>query len=654
LFIEFCLSTIERISSYTVTPEETPMRQVRFGLNCDWFQVFCCLIAHTRSTLTIGQYEYTKILCDFPELAELEYLWTILRQLCTEFRSSMTNMDRNQNIGRLANEEFDVIVVGGGITGACVAYDAARRGLSVALLEKDDFGGATSAASSKVLHGGIRYLQQARPDKVRESALERIYFQNLVPHLCGYVPFMIPTYAGVSKGRAALFAASIAYYLATLGQNKELRNRGAAVEPAYMIDRNEVGNWVPWLLDDKSVTGALMLPECHMKSSERVTWSIIQGAVSYGAAVANYVSAEGLGFEGSTVTGISARDSVEGSTIDVAGKIVANCSGPWIGGLAPNNMRSSNSPITAFSRGSHILLRGKTTRCAIALPTTQKIQGIAGRGGRHMFMIPWRSLTLVGTSYAPQNGPLDSVAPTEDDIEQLRTGINAAVGHEFVASSNIVHAYAGVYPLTAQNVSTSVYQGTGDYKIIDHGKQDSVDGFISVFGAKFTTARILAEKACDLIARKIGKSVDRCATRYDPVPAANFGNLDDYLTEMKAKYSTVISQDQIERIVTSFGTDSVNVLDLAQQSHGLRRLLGASRTNIAAEIVFSARHEMLVHLDDLVCRRSGIGELGNPGGEILRACADLVGAELGWSGVRRAQELERSIARFPIALAEAN
>lgn len=565
------------------------------------------------------------------------------------FGRAIVEMNRKENIGRMANEEFDLIVIGGGITGTCVAYDASRRGLRVALLERGDFGGATSAASSKVLHGGIRYLQQARPDKVRESALERIYFQNLVPHLCEYVPFMIPTYGGVSKGRTALFAASIAYYLATLGQNKELRSPGIAVEPASMINRDEVHEWVPWLLHDKRITGALMLPECHMKSAERVTWSMIRGAAAYGAVVANYTSAEEVNCEGRTVTGISARDSLDGSMFQVVGKVVANCSGPWIGGFTPKKSRSPNNPITAFSRGSHILLRGETLRCAIALPTTQRIEGVAGRGGRHMFMIPWRGHTLVGTSYAPHEGSLDSVAPTEEDVEQLRIGINTAAGHDVVSHSNIVHAYAGIYPLIAQDVRSSVYQGTGDYRVIDHSKLDSVDGYVSVFGAKFTTARILAEKACDVIARKIGRDIDGCTTRHDPVPTADFGVFADYLGNMKDKYSAVISQDHIERIVTNFGTDATDVLDLAQRNTALCRPLGESRSNLAAEVIFCARNEMLVHLDDFVFRRSGIGALGNPGSKVLKTCADLMRDELGWSDMRRTEEIDRTMARFPIA-----
>lgn len=560
--------------------------------------------------------------------------------------SQQINMDRGQQIGRLAVEEFDLLVIGGGITGACVAYDAARRGARVALLERRDFGGATSASSSKVLHGGIRFLQQVRPDKVRESAFERVYFQNLVPHLCHYVPFMIPTFSVFSKGRAALFAANVAYYLATLGQNKRARNAEHRVGRSYLIGRDRVSELVPWLAESGSVNGALMLPECHMKSTERVTWSIIHGAAVYGAVVANYVSAEKLISDDGRIVGALARDETDGSSFEVSAKMVANCSGPWMRDFPLTGDSEASNPITAYSRGSHLVLKNLDLQCAIALPTLQKIEGLAGRGGRHMFLIPWRGHTLVGTSYAPHEGSLDAVAPTGDDIDQLITGINGAVGRDLITRSDIVHAYAGIYPLIADNVASSVYQGTGEYQIIDHGDRDGLEGYISVFGAKFTTARILAEKACDLIGRKLGMPLGGCSTRYDPVPLADFGSVAGYLKRMERDYHGTADRERITDVVTGYGADAPKVLDLAGSKPELGRPIGGGRDNLAAEAVFSARNEMLVHLDDYVFRRSGIGTLGNPGRAMLQNCANLIGDTLHWSRERCKSEVDRVIDRF--------
>lgn len=556
-------------------------------------------------------------------------------------------MERQKHISRLAGEEFDVIVIGGGITGACVAYDAACRGLRVALVEKGDFGSATSSASSKVLHGGIRYLQQGRIDKVRESAMERIYFQNMVPHLCDYVPFMVPTYKSLTKGRVALVAASMAYRLATAGQNSRLLNHEHAVGPASMIGREEVKRMAPWLAMDQNISGALLLPECHMRNSERVTWSIIQGAAYNGAAVANYVTADKLVIENGSVVGVSVTESGEGESFNIRGRLTANCGGPWLGAFANENLRTSTGPITAFSRGAHLVVRDLDLGCAIGLPTTHKITGVAGRGGRHMFLIPWRQHVLVGTSYAPHTRSIDDVVPTDDDREQLIASINEAVGSEIIGYHNIVHSYAGLYPLTAANVNDSVYQGTGEYQVIDHWKLDNVAGYVSVFGAKYTTARILAEKACNLIAAKLGAVAGPCCTKETPTPSGKFGSLATYRESIEKRFADRVAPQKVSRLVANFGVYAVNILEDICNDSTLDTELGSGRATLVAEAAYCASNEMIVHLDDFIFRRSGIGTLGNPGTGLLSNASKIIGRQLGWSESQVAVELARTEAAFP-------
>ena len=203
----------------------------------------------------------------------------------------------------LASTEFDVLVVGGGITGAFVALDAAARGLTVGLVEKGDFGEATSAASSKLLHGGIRYLQQGQPRKVRESALERIRFQNLAPHLCRYVPFVVPAYRGWQKGRALLRCAMVAYNALCLGQNRHLRVPGRRVPRGRSISKQEIAQLLPGVLSE-GITGGVLFYESHMHNSERMTLAVLETAASRGAALANYVQAQSLLSDGRRVSGV--------------------------------------------------------------------------------------------------------------------------------------------------------------------------------------------------------------------------------------------------------------------------------------------------------------------------------------------------------------
>ncbi len=432
------------------------------------------------------------------------------------------NQDQLQAIGTTT---FDLVVIGGGITGACLAYDAAKRGMRVVLVEKGDFGAATSSASSKLLHGGIRYLQQGRLDKVRESALERIYFQNLVPHLCTTVPFVIPAYRDLRKGRAALAAALLLYGAATAGQNRYARLPSSKMPRARRLPMAEVQSMAPLLQHVGNINGGICLPECHMVNSERVTLALVNGAKSHGARVFNYAEATRLLRDGGKVTGVEVRDVETDASVDVQAKLVANCAGPWIRELNERELGNNSNPITGYSRGAHAVVRGLDLPCALALPTNQKIQGLADRGGRHMFLIPWRGHALVGTSYAEHRDPLDDVAPTAKDIAQLIDGINSALGEKILSEDNIVHAFAGIYPLTDSKIDSDVYQGTGEYEIVDHSRKGGLSGFFSVFGAKFTTGRILAEKACDRIAAALGGGFDACATRYEPTPSGSFSGI---------------------------------------------------------------------------------------------------------------------------------
>ncbi|MFW2404280.1 MAG: FAD-dependent oxidoreductase [Gammaproteobacteria bacterium] len=557
-------------------------------------------------------------------------------------------MNRSRHLQQLANETFDLLVIGGGISGACLAYDAVCRGLSVALIEKEDFGGATSASSSGVLHGGIRYLQQGRIDKVRESAFERVRFQNLAPHLSHYISFLVPTFPQISKGKLALRMALWAYAIAGAGQNRIARNDEIMVPPASLIDAEKLRRMVPILQDNAEITGAAVLPEALMENAERMTLAFVTGAARNDASVANYVRAESTRSNegGERVT--SVRDAITGDTFDITSRVVANCAGPWIAGVNDRLLGTARAPITGYSRGAHIVVRDIDLAHAVALPTKQQIQGFTDRGGRHMFLIPWRGHALIGTSYAAHDDSLDAVTPLADDMDQLVAGINDALGTRLVTEEKICHAWAGIYPLTASNVDASVYQGTGDYSVIDHERADNVPGYVSVFGAKFTTARLLAEKACNLIVKKLPGTYEPCRTRDAPLPSGRFESLASLRRQVTQRAGDAVSAETLDALIRSYGVDALDLLDMIESDSRLAGELCDDRTILHAEILFAARFEMVARLDDFVFRRTGLGTLGDPGDHALRTCAESLGVELGWSAERVEEELRRTRSQFPV------
>ena len=487
----------------------------------------------------------------------------------------------------LEERTFDVLIVGGGITGACLAFDAATRHMSVAVIEKGDFGAATSSASSKLLHGGIRYLQQFKFKKVRESAFERIHFLNLAPHLVRWVPFVVPAYKGFAQGRALLAAGMATYRMLCAGPNRNVSDPAMRVPPGRALSAAEVLAMVPGLSQQR-LTGGRLYHELHMQNSERMTLAFVASAANRGAVVANYVRADGFLLEGDRVVGVRATDRIAGHEHEIRARMVLNAAGPWIRALNQRMSSKTVTPIiTGFSKGAHIVTRPLTKDCAVALPTTHRSEAFISRGGRHIFVIPWRGRSLIGTSYGPYEGDLDHVAPNRDDIAQLIAEVNAALGERTLSQDDVAYSFAGLYPLLASEIDPRVYQGTGDYAVRDHERIDGISGLFSVFGAKFTTARLLAEHALDSVAPKLG-DFGPCRTRE-------------------------VALDRVEREVT------------------------------AASAV---REEMACHLDDFVFRRTGLGTLGDPGLQVLADAADSMGDILGWDEATRQQEVESTRKRF--------
>lgn len=549
-------------------------------------------------------------------------------------------------LSALTETTFDLVIIGGGITGACLAADAAMRGLSVALVEKGDFGAATSSASSKLLHGGIRYLQQLNFAKVRESAKERVYFQQLAPHLTNYIPFIVPTYSSFSKGKFVMKSAMTLYEIICTGQNAVLDDVSKKVPPSHFLSQQGVSEVIPDL-QSEGMTGGVVFYESHMHSSERMTLAFIEMAQHHGASVANYLEVESfLGADKGSVIGVQVKDRLSGESLEIHASLTLNAAGPWIPGL--NFNIGGQGVVNAFSKGAHIVTRPITNGHAVAMPTRKQNQAVINRGGRHVFIIPWRGYSLIGTTYGSYEGNLDDVCATESDIDEMIADINSAMGADVLSRSDVLHAFAGIYPLIDDVINTNVYQGTGKYQIVDHSKTDNLNGLVSVFGAKFTTARLLAEKALNDIAPLFDKPPGCCQTRKSQLVSGSIQDLPAYRTEQKKCYGDILSDVVIDNLITNYGVNIHRIIKLMEENPVFTQELVPERLVLAAEVVYAARHEMACHLDDFVFRRTGLGTLGNPGEEVLRHCAKLMGQELDWDKNRIEEEIARVLNGFPV------
>lgn len=536
-------------------------------------------------------------------------------------------------------------MIGGGITGAFAAWDAALRGLSVALIERSDFGGATSAASSKVIHGGIRHLQKGELHRVRESIRERAVFQRIAPHLVHPVPFLIPTYGHGMRGKEVLAAAMAVYELLGFGQNRGVRDPEKRIPRHRVLSPGEVMALEP-SLPTSGMTGGVRYHECHMHSSERTTLAVILAAVEAGAVVANYVEATGFLRDGGRVIGVRARDALAaegehpGSELELRARVVANMTGPWASHLID---RLDRCPERRFglSKGVHIVTRPLTRSGALALATRHQSEALLSRGGRHFFIIPWRGRSLIGTTNVPFSGDPADVGVTEKDIVDFLAEINAAYPAASLRRDDVSFFFGGLYPLVDKEVRAEVYQGAAKYEIHDHARE-GVEGLITVIGAKYTTARNLARQAIDRVFRKLGQTPPVAQTATTPVHGGRIERFDEFLAEAVRDDSSEgpgLGPDVIRELVLCYGSEYAAVLKQVKEDPGAGRQVAKERPIIRAMIRHAVQDEMALRLTDVVFRRTGLGTIGDPGEDGLRACAAIMADELGWDERRVEREL---------------
>ncbi len=545
-----------------------------------------------------------------------------------------------RNLQQLVSEHHDILVIGGGITGACIAHDAALRGLSVALIEKNDFGGYTSSASSKLLHGGIRYLPKGQVWKVRESAREQAIFQHLAPHLTRWVPFLIPTdKSAVTKGKNALKAAMLIYKLCCAGLTRLIHDSGKQAPPMKFFSPEEVLRQVPMLSAIQGLTGAQVLQESHMHSSERMTLAFLKTSVANGARIANYLQAEALLMEGGKVVGVRAQDRLTGNEVRIRARIVINSAGPYAQAINESVPGLHlHHKLTGFSRGVHLVTRQLEPHYAMALTTQKKTEGFISRGGRHFFIIPWRDCSLIGTTNVPLTEKLENIRVTAEDISDFLKDINEALPSVQLTTSDVRYAFTGIYPIIAREIKPDTYQGTGEFQIVDHAKADGIPGIVTALGAKFTTARNVAEQCVDLVVSRLGRKVPGCRTPDTQLMEGEIPDIRSFTTQCIDKYSKLLAESSIRHLLSNYGRKIDQLVELGREKQLLTKIT-PDRETLAIEIDYAVGHEMALTLDDVVFRRTGLGTIGYPGDKAIMRCADLMGALLNWDDAEKERQI---------------
>ena len=409
----------------------------------------------------------------------------------------------------LAEREFDTLVVGGGIYGLTIAYDAAQRGLSVALIEKGDFAAATSFNHLKTLHGGLRYLQTADFRRMRESIRERRAFARIAPRFVAVQPFAMPTGSSLTRTPMAMKAAFALDALVGRDRNHGV-DPGRHLPAGYLVS----GRACRELFDGavRTVASAAIWHDYQTVHSERLTLAFAKAASSRGASLANYTEATGFLTHGRRCAGVTARDTVTGTEFGIRARVIVNAAGPWAAQMLSRAGVGTRWPMI---KAMNLVTSRPARKTALVAPT---------RAGRALVLLPWQGRTLVGTS--------ESTDPRQPDDQQVRadevTGFLAEVNDTFPAlaleAGEITLVHRGIVP--AMPDPQGRLSLLSHSRVIDHAGQDAAPQVLTVVGVKYTTARAVAERAVDLIFQKLQRAQARCRTGEVVLPGAGLEDRD--------------------------------------------------------------------------------------------------------------------------------
>jgi glycerol-3-phosphate dehydrogenase len=558
-------------------------------------------------------------------------------------------IERSQALAALAHDEFDVVVVGGGVTGAGVALDAATRGYSVALVERADYASGTSSRSSKLVHGGLRYLQHFDLGLVREALLERQLLVALAPHLVRPLPLVVPAFEGAHPDRLVGVGLNL-YDVMAVDRDRLRTRRGRRAraerpqgegssqpegseswspERHRVISGEEVIELLPALAARDPTSGYLFY-DCQT-DDVRLVLTVLGEAERFGAVCANRLDVTGLLERDGRAHGVQVRDVESGECFDVRAASVVNATGVWADELRPQELHEeAELPRIRPSRGTHITIRHED------LPLVGGAIVPAG-GARTIFALPWLGHTLVGTTDNDYEGPLDHVKPSDEDVDYLLDAVNAFFGTE-LAPAQLTGAYAGVRPLIS----------TGDpKKSVDISRKaelyETSSGMITITGGKLTTFRRMAKMTVDRLVERDARDAP-CRTHEIPL-----GQAIDPEELPRVEGVGRVGPDPYQALASRYGHAAREVLALAAASSlvgergELAQPIVAGLPDLLAEVALAARREQARSIGDVLLRRTRLGLLAarELEGAAVRRVGEVMARELAWDGARVELELAR-------------
>jgi glycerol-3-phosphate dehydrogenase len=523
-----------------------------------------------------------------------------------------------RNFDAIGKEPFDLAIIGGGIIGTGVARDSALRGLSVLLVEKEDFACGTTSRSTRLIHGGLRYLRMFDLKLVHQDLHEREILLNIAPHLVHRLDFVIP------------LLKSAPFYRFTLPFGLRLYNmlsHGTSLPPCHRLSLSETIKLEPSLAATKGLVGAFLYYDAQAEYTERLCIENVLDAAAKGAVVLNHAEMTDMIFQDGAASGLRINDTLTGEEYRANARTILNASGPWIG-LVLHKFEAGRAYKIRNTKGIH-LFTSKISENALVL--------FAKSDGRLLFVIPWLDSTLIGTTDTDYSGDINKVYAEKVDVDYL-----VAEAHRYFPDftpDKISFTCAGLRPLVPSG-RKSASNTSRAHKLVDHEAKDGIKGFISIMGGKNTAYRGIAEEAVDLVCDKLGVKT-ACLTACTPLPGAPAVITAE---QEKAAQTSGLPVAVITHLAAIYGSRLATVLKYVNEDKRLGSPISAGGRDILAQIKHAVLEEQALSVSDFMMRRSFIGLRPDQGRDAVATVAREMAVLLGWSAAETRKQAADFIA----------
>lgn len=519
---------------------------------------------------------------------------------------------------RLTARPYDLLVIGGGITGAGIARDAAMRGFRTALIEARDLASGTSSHSSRLIHGGLRYLEHGQFGLVREATRERRTLLTIAPHLVRPLPFVFPVHQGDRVPLWKLAAGMLLYDL--LAPLRNVRRHRILGKRALLAQEP--------MLRERGLVGGARYYDAQCDDA-RLVVATARSAMLHGADVATYTRVIGLERSGGDVRGAIVEDEYMRQGL-IRAAVVVNATGPWVDGLRRLEDPGAK-PILRRTRGAHVMVRRERLGHTAAITLTSPLDG------RIMFVIPWGEFSYIGTTDTDEPGAPEAVAPSEEDVHYLLRSANASFPQAHLTEEDVVSSWAGVRSLLDTG-------GVGAASAVsrEHVIRRGPAGMLTIAGGKLTTYRSMAAELVDQVSAELTRREgrprpSRASTDTEPLPGGEAADLDPM---RQTVLDLGLGAETADHLLLHYGTEAAAICNLGRQERGLLKRLHPDHPAIEAEVVHHARRELATRIEDVLIRRIHLHyETDDHGAQAAPRVAALLGQELDWDADRVRNEL---------------